>query len=556
MDTATPAAAMEIEAKLLVPNAASARAIARLPQIGEFRLQARSEARLHSVYVDTEDFSLAKSGVALRLRRQSGRWEATAKYTGVVSKGVHERQELNVPLANAPRMPFQLPEGPLETSLKAIVCARPLSPILITEVRRRLSDVFALDAEDGAEPLAELAVDSVRARGPGKDTPTESYSEVEIELRRGQRTDLEALAQLLYQAYELAPSPGSKFSRGMLLVHGERSSALLADRVVQPTDTVTDAVRKFVARHLLALRMNDPGTRTGEDPEFLHDMRVATRRLRGISHDFEEAFPVRLLATLRKDLKWLGHLLGRVRDLDVQLAGLDRFIAVDLPDARDDLAPYHRSLQEQRRLQRAAMLAGLDSARYFRLLIRLEHYAHPALRRPASRNPTGRLGVLQSGRAALQVAYRRLRKCGNRLPTVPAPEDLHALRILAKRLRYLLGFLSELTGKPGRRFTRRLVRLQDRLGEYQDAMVAAELVRGYCGRLGPQAELTEVLALGALMGGNLQRAREIRMAVHAAWERFERKRSRRDFREVLRRLDGVGRRKARDRGPEVAAAKP
>ena len=80
---------------------------------------------------------------------------------------------------------------------------------------------------------------------------------------------------------------------------------------------------------------------------------------------------------------------------------------------------------------------------------------------------------------------------------MPRPEDLHALRIRAKRLRYLLEFLQELTGKPGRLLVKRLTELQDLLGSYHDAVVAADFVRTYVESAGAQLPPASMVALGA-----------------------------------------------------------
>src|SRR5512135_2920320 len=109
----------EIEAKLLVPQDADLRAIARLERIGRYRVQPRDVVRLHSTYLDTADFTLAHHGVALRLRRHAGHWEATAKWAGSVRGDVHDRPELTVPLPRAPTTPFTPPSGPLAIRLAA-----------------------------------------------------------------------------------------------------------------------------------------------------------------------------------------------------------------------------------------------------------------------------------------------------------------------------------------------------------------------------------------------------------------------------------------------------
>jgi len=210
---------IELEAKLLVTRAGDLRVIARLTAIGKYRLRPRPSTRLHSIYLDTPERTLARHKVALRVRRDTGRWEATAKWAGHAEGDIHARPELTVSLRRAPRMPFELPAGPLRTRLAPLVAQRPLLPLLITEISRRRRDVFAMPRRDRL-PLAELALDRVRLRAPGQRRAVATYSEIEIERRRGHRRTIAQLAQLLRSRFALTPSTESKFARGLRLLYG------------------------------------------------------------------------------------------------------------------------------------------------------------------------------------------------------------------------------------------------------------------------------------------------------------------------------------------------
>jgi triphosphatase len=566
-DTPIP---LEVEAKLLVPAGLDVRAIARLTHIGAYALQPRGAVRLHSSYLDTPDLTLARNGVALRLRRQGRRWEATVKWAGHVAGDVHERPELTVALPRAPRLPFVPPPGPLHTRLAALVAGRPLAPILISEIRRRLFDVLppalagqehefpveadgssgdrsavpALDAAGAPTPtdqpaappapVAELALDRVRLCAPQAGQPETTYCEVEIECRHGTRSEIAELARGLRHGFGLAPSEESKFARGLTLLYG---AAILGrnDQRVQAGDTMHTAVRRVVARHLQRLRLHDPGTRIGEDPEALHDMRVATRRLRAAVRVFAAGIPPTLQSRMSRELRWLGDLLGSVRDLDVQLAKLDMFTSAAPAGFRPVLGCLREYMNAERAHHRANMLVGLDTPRYFRLLIQLERFSQsPAPRRPHAAAALER--VVTAGHRAIKKAFRRLRKRGEQIQNMPRPEDLHALRIRAKRLRYLLEFLQELTGKAGRRLVKHLTELQDLLGSYHDAVVGADFARRYVEGAGAQLPPASLVALGALVDRELRLAEEKRAGFERTWRRFTRKRTRNAYRDVLRKL--------------------
>src|SRR5262245_62327161 len=98
----------EIEAKLLVPRPAILSSIARLKDLGPYHLRPQQTARLHTMYLDTAEFTLARHGVALRLRRNRTRWEASIKWSGQEDGMIHTRPELNVRLSRPPSFPFSL----------------------------------------------------------------------------------------------------------------------------------------------------------------------------------------------------------------------------------------------------------------------------------------------------------------------------------------------------------------------------------------------------------------------------------------------------------------
>ena len=532
----------ELEAKLLVPHERALRAMAQLTALGPYRLCPRDVVRVHSVYLDTADFALARHAVVLRLRRVAARWEATLKWEGRVVGDIHERPELTVALGLPPQWPFVPPPGPLHVRLAAVLAGRPLQPILVTEIHRRLVDVRAADAADEAPALAEVALDRVHLRGPdGAPPPTaphdSSYLEVEIERLHGTRQDVTHLARLLRDQFALLPSPESKFARGVALLYGGGFPGVAAPATVRGDATVAHALRIIVARHLRRLRDCDPGVRLGEDPEALHNMRVATRRLRAALRAFGDALPVRQERALTAELKWLGEVLGSVRDLDVQLANLQRFAGAAPPGHRNALAPYREYMQSERDRQRVAMLTALDSKRYNRLLLRLEDLALGARRQRGGAAAGQR--IARAGHAVIRKAFRRLLARGDRIRAAPAPEDLHMLRIRAKRLRYALEFLRDISGKPGQRLIKRLVRLQDLLGAHHDAVVAADFVRHYVEGPGVQVKPPTMLALGALVGRDLRLAEDALTQFDEAWHRFTRKRTLRERDALLERLEDL-----------------
>jgi inorganic triphosphatase YgiF len=176
---------------------------------------------LHTVYLDTAEFTLARHGVALRLRRNRTRWEASIKWSGRKDGTIHARPELSVPLRRPPVFPFVLLPGSLADQLSELVAGQLLTPILISDVRRQRRAVWVV-GQSKAPAFAELALDQVRLSTSDVHRRTaETYYEIEVELEAGGTiADLRNFTELLQERFALTPSDGGKFHRGLALFYG------------------------------------------------------------------------------------------------------------------------------------------------------------------------------------------------------------------------------------------------------------------------------------------------------------------------------------------------
>ncbi len=228
-----------------------------------------------------------------------------------------------------------------------------------------------------------------------------------------------------------------------------------------------DQILTLVREQLKVIRAEEPGTRLGTDPEELHKMRAAVRRLRAILGAVRDMFDLDWLEGLRGELDWLGTVLGGLRDLDVLREYLRKELASLKPAARvvgDDLFDL---VDAQRAHAQHKIVAALDGERYTKLLARLER----AVQRPK---------VVSSDLSLPAVAasqFKKLRRAVKALPKKPNDDDLHAVRIRVKRARYAAELAQPIVGKPAERFVARTKKLQDILGEYQDAVVAEKRLR-------------------------------------------------------------------------------
>ena len=250
---------------------------------------------------------------------------------------------------------------------------------------------------------------------------------------------------------------------------------------VLPDDSMVLAARKIFTFYFLTLLRYEPGTRLGEDPEDLHKMRVATRRLRAAVRVFQRHVGKSRLKPHLKRIRKTARMLGRVRDLDVAQAKLLGYLkSMNVPDAPDSV--LYRQWEAARQAMRAELLAYLDGESYQRFKIQFAEFLDGL---------DGWEPVRFSGDAARPQRVRHLApvEIYRRLAEFRAYDDVlpghdvplvcyHNLRITGKRLRYTLEFFREVLGPEAETAITRLKVLQDHLGDLQDAVVMIERLGG------------------------------------------------------------------------------
>ena len=455
--------AVETELKLRIAPEQLAR-LKRHPLLGKHQVTRPVVRRLHNIYYDTPKLELHKAEMALRLRRAGRQWLQTLKGGGSVRAGMHQRNEWEVPVSRA-ALDF--------SSLQAAEWGEHLPMSL----RKKLQPVFITDFYRSSRMLSwqgaqiELCMDHGEVRTGQRSTP---ICELELELKSGEPSQLFELALALLEIVPLELEPVSKAEQGYRLLTG------LADKPVKgaapeiaATATLADALQSLVWSCLAHLQGNLRGAMTSDDAEYLHQMRVAMRRLRVVLRMAEKFRADASLSALGKEIAALCVALGRAREWDV-------FIAETVQPMCARMAG-HAGLQallaagERQRAACYAELRGTQQARELqRLLLRFALWMN------------GAYWQLQQGdeeSPARDFATRRLRKLAKRFAQAGRKLDtlddkrLHALRILAKKLRYSAEFFAAFYGRRNTvSFLTALSVVQDVLGQINDVAVAHRLL--------------------------------------------------------------------------------
>jgi CHAD domain-containing protein len=437
-----------------------------------------------STYFDTDDRRLARYGVTLRRRveRSRGLWQLK------LPRGV-ARLELEAPGGPA------APPAEMVRLLPAHLRRGELAPV--AKLRTRRSGVRVAR---GGVPVADVTLDVVTVFVDGR--VARSFREVEAELVDGSERGLHEIEEALRAAGARAGDARPKLFQALDL---EPPPAPRAPKASAPAG---EHLQAMLARQYAAIVAHDPGTRLGVEPEELHQMRVATRRLRAFLRAARSLLAPGWAEELRAEVAWLGAALGPVRDLDVLIEHLRE-------DARSLGRGEQRALRrlfdhlaQEREEARALLLETLDSDRYIDVLDRLEvAVAEPRI-----------VAEDVSLREIAETEFKRLRRAVRRLAPDPSDEALHDIRIRGKRARYAAELAEGSVGKPASRFVREAKAFQDVLGDHQDAVVAEERIRAVlAGRRGPAL----AFAAGRLVEREHARRIARRTAFPGAWKRLE-----------------------------------
>lgn len=454
--------ANEVELKLALPESAQ-RAFLRQPLLK--RAVARKSARLVNLYYDTPTLQLHRQGIALRLRRQGGQWLQTVKCAGSSAAGLSSRPEWEVPYGG--QFDFSVvDDAEVRRRLDDDRLRARLAPVFETNFLRT---TWRIEPAPGVSLL--LAFDRGWTAAAGRH---EAISEVEIEIVAGAAADVFDLARELAQTLPLAPAALSKAERGYRLFRGDAAAPVKAADVRLTRDmTPLAGFRQIVLACLDHLQRNHASAATQDDPEYIHQMRVATRRLRAALRLFEPLLPPELQSKLLPPLRRQMALLGDARDMDVLLGEIAAPVMSSLAD-EPRLAALVGVITEHRYRQRQAAMQDLRGPHFGQLVLLAGDLLHRPPFDPVEAGAGETLATFADGR------IRRLRKKVRRLAQasrVDDPASLHALRIGIKRLRYALEFFAPLArGKSLSKKLERLTRLQDTLGQINDLANAGRLL--------------------------------------------------------------------------------
>ncbi|MGA7486105.1 MAG: CHAD domain-containing protein [Xanthobacteraceae bacterium] len=452
----------EIEIKFELPPAS----LPRLKKIPLFRRkkQAKSATEV-SVYFDTDKHKLHRKGMMLRVRRSGDRYVQTIKSTGNSGPFVRDEWENEIE-GRAPDL--RLARGTA------------LEPLLSGKFRRQLKPVFETRVRRTTYPLNGGKSDIVLTLDKGKivtGRDSRPLCEIEIELKRGDETDLFNLARELAHLLPAQLGLKSKSERGYELLTGRCEAPVKAAPIDLACGISTrDGFKAIGLACLKQVTGNEPALLAG-DPEGVHQMRIGLRRLRAAMSLFADILQDPQTAALKDELQWLTGELAPTREPEVLVT---RVVA---PVRRrhsqmEGISSLSRDLAHERAAALARAQDAIRSPRFRALMLEIAAWLEVGQwTRPQDDlvRDRGDVAVETSAAAQLTRRFRKIRKRGGKLAQLDARRR-HRLRIQAKKLRYASEFFANVF--PGRKASKRrksflttLERVQDCLGDLNDIAV-------------------------------------------------------------------------------------
>jgi CHAD domain-containing protein len=478
---------VEIEAKFDLTEDETGQTLSGARELGPFQLGPAVTLHLADAYLDTSERDCLRQGYECRLRTSEEgillTLKAIEQAQGEGSQGVFRREEIEQALPAVILDPLDWPDGEARSLIERLRESRPLAPIVILYQQRIQRPVL-----NSAREIGKLALDHVTVQLGGRQH--HDYRMVEIELAGdGSDEDLQGVVAALTALPGLRPASESKFERALALLKQldeERPSRRAPTLARNQSMPVAGAI--VLSRYWNDADKKESAVRKGDDPEAVHDMRVAIRRVRAAYALLAPWYPERAIQGFRPELRRLGRRLGAVRDQEVLLAEA-RAAAEKLPQA--DLRGLIAHWEEQYATDRVRLIDYLDSADYDRFARRFERFL-------ASHNGDEASGRARQsdGSARDQDSEVRAERVCDVVPSevwsryghlhayAPFVSDasiqrLHRLRIAGKRLRYVVESFEDLLGEEQKAVVGQLKALQDALGDLHDADVSIDLLESF-----------------------------------------------------------------------------
>ncbi|UCF68425.1 MAG: CHAD domain-containing protein [Acidobacteriota bacterium] len=469
------------------------------------------------VYYDTFDWRVYRAGATLA-------HEINDDAQLIVWESFDGERLHRLASKSAPEFANDLPDGSFGHSLAKLIDVRRLLPMVAVESRGTQWNL--LDSRQ--KTVVRVRSTSTRASstdGTRRGKPARTVCVLPV---RGFDDDARAVTELLREGLRAVPVDGTELDRALAAIGQQPASYSSKLRVQLSPDQSSDEAMKAMHRELLDIMLaNEDGVRRDLDVEFLHDFRVAGRRIRSALTQVPGVFPDVPATAFKDGLAWLARFTGPLRDLDVYLLELPSYRSSLLPEDREALDPFERFLRQRRERALRSVIEALDTTRYGKLISDWRAFLDGELPADGSGlNATRPIGEIAAERITRR--FRKAVKRGRAIDDGTPANVFHRLRIDCKKLRYLMEFFRSLYRVEAiNPLIRELKRFQDNLGLFNDYEVQQHALRRFAREMSDErgAPVGTLLALGQLIDKLRERQLEQRRRFNERFASFSDKKN-------------------------------
>ena len=436
--------------------------------VAHFSLEEDSPLTISRNYRDTFEWQLYKKGFLFQVDNDTHNYELN-----LIPLDCGRRRVLT--MQSQPTCIEDIPSKIWQQQLEGALGVRALmSHITLSLRQNRLRYVD----KDG-KTLARLYIEETRFKQPNG-----RFKDLETRMRvvpiTGYAKYCEEISRYIKQEYKLKSSKQASFypAAKALNLSINHNSNMLA-HPFSKKDRTDRALKALLLTLLDTMEANEQGTIEDIDSEFLHDLRVSVRRTRSLLSQIKQIFPQRRLQRFEKGFSWVGQITGPTRDMHVYLLKFDNYQSALPKKMQAHLLPLKEFLIRHQKLEHEKLVMAIKSNRYQSLKESWRTFlTNPSPEKTSLENATK--PITDTANTHIWKAYSKLIKRGSAITESCPDEKLHRLRIVAKKLRYLLELFQTLYSKTRiKPLISSLKKLQEVLGDFQDLSVQIDALRDF-----------------------------------------------------------------------------
>lgn len=468
-----------------------------------YDLEERPACDVTRIFLDSFDCRLYSAGVRLWLEQKNG---VTVLWQSGISNAAHSaRVELPKSISLTPD---DLPSGSSRDKISELLEMR----VLLQQVEMQ-SSVRTLAVLDGErKTVLRIYIEENLCRIPGDSKSVACGSRVRLQPIRGYPEPLAKIKKIIHKISGLAVAKDGLFDQAANAV--DKNLCSYSSKISFKFDPATPSVLAVRDIHLYLLNIveaNVPGVKQDLDSEFLHDLRVAVRRMRSALTQIKGVLAEEDVNRFKSRLAWIGQATGPTRDMDVFLLEFEQYRDF-LPERfRRDLDPLYDFIESHQQIEHGVMVKKINSPHFRGLVKELREFLDGLTEKNGASEAATPIAELASKR--IYKMYCRVMKDGQAIGDNSPAEHLHDLRKECKKLRYLMEFFHTVyPDKQICRLIKSLKQLLDNLGNFQDLEVQADKLRVYASQMVEEGETPHdtLLAMGMLVDGLLTKQQQAR----------------------------------------------